>query len=94
MESMGWQCRAENIDLSVGHFINGEIVSCSGDNSITKKSPRDGSLLYQFAGGGGKEVNEAVSVSRQALDDGRWSSLSVQQRKHTMLKLADLVEKP
>ena len=39
MESMGWQCRAENIDLSVGHFINGEIVSCSGDNSITKKSP-------------------------------------------------------
>ena len=92
MESMGWQCRAENIDLSVGHFINGEIVSCSGDNSITKKSPRDGSLLYQFAGGGGKEVNEAVSVSRQALDDGRWSSLSIQQRKIVIYKLAELVE--
>ena len=68
MESMGWQCRAENIDLSVGHFINGEIVSCSGDNSITKKSPRDGSLLYQFAGGGGKEVSDpstATTTKRQ-----------------------------
>ena len=92
MTAHNWQKNAENAKLCVRNFIDGQYTDCLGDNSIKKYSPRDGRLLYTFACGSGAEVEQAVISARQAFDDGRWSGLSVHERKSVLYKLADLVE--
>lgn len=87
-----WHDYAEQTTLTVRNFIDGEYSECRGSESIEKYAPRDGSLLYSFACGTVNEVERAVNVARQGFDDGRWSELSVYERKTALYKLADLVE--
>lgn len=92
MTSINWQQRAKETDLGVRNFINGNYVDCQGDQTIVKQSPRDGSLLYEFLAGDDSEINLAVSCSREAFNDGRWSRQSVHQRKSVLYKLMALIE--
>ena len=92
MTKTNWQKNAQHASLCVRNFINGQYTDCLGDESITKHSPRDGSLLYTFACGNGSEVEQAVTSARQAFEDGRWSGLPVSERKVVLQKLADLVD--
>lgn len=92
MTGINWLARAKDTHFIVRNFIDGQFIDCVGTETITKLSPRDGSLLYTFAEGDGSEVNQAVISARQAFNDGRWRSLSVHQRKIILLKLADLIE--
>ena len=87
-----WQKNAESTTLCVRNFIDGEYNDCLGDDVIKKYSPRDGSLLYTFGCGNGTEVELAIISARRAFEDGRWSGLSVRDRKAALYKLADLVE--
>ena len=93
MSTTDWLMKAKNTDLRIRNFIDGHYSDTpSGDSLISKYSPRDGSLLYQFSAGVEADVDQAVASAKAALDDGRWSRISVHQRKKVLFKLADLLE--
>ena len=88
-----WFERIKKIDKEVYNFIDGCPVPILGKGeSITKRSSRDNSLLYKFSAGSGDDVERAVSNARVSFKDGRWSELSIAQRKSVINKLADLIE--
>jgi acyl-CoA reductase-like NAD-dependent aldehyde dehydrogenase len=87
-----WISRSQALKPQVRDFIGGRWQSEGSDASLEKFSPRDGHLLYRFATGGNRRVDEAVISARRAFEDGRWSSLSVQRRKDVLYRLADLIE--
>lgn len=86
-----WVEKADRLNLNVRNFVNGDYVNGSGD-PMSKYSPRDGSLLYQVNEGSFKDVDQAVEGAREAFNDGRWSSISVGDRKSILYRLADLME--
>lgn len=90
--SIDWHQRARETSLVVRNFINGKWSEASGEQSITKYSPVDGSTLYSFGEGSAHDVDRAVSNARAAYEDGRWANQSLQQRKAVLNKLADLIE--
>ena len=92
MNSIDWHQRAESTPLTVYNIINGKKEISSGGEKITKYSPRDGRLLYEFSSTDTATVDRAVANAREAFNDGRWSNLSVGDRRTILLKLADLVE--
>ena len=92
MMEINWHQRADETPLNVSHFIDGKVIDCLGDKTITKYSPHNGKLLYQFGQGNGEEVDLAVDSARKAFNDGRWHALPMHQRKAVLLKLAELVE--
>ena len=49
MTSIDWHQRAESTPLAVHNIIDGKKEIPSGGEMITKYSPRDGRLLYEFA---------------------------------------------
>jgi acyl-CoA reductase-like NAD-dependent aldehyde dehydrogenase len=98
MTTNPWLKRVEDADLTIHNFINGysvDSVALSDDRSaqISKYSPRDGRMLYSFSAGSEKDIEQAVDAAQAAFDDGRWSDLSVNERKSVLQKLADLIVK-
>ena len=89
---INWHDRADELTITIRNFINGNWVECSGDKLITKHSPSTGNLLYSFNEGNSTDIDQAVDHARQAFNDGRWSNLSIPERKTVLNKLADLVE--
>ena len=75
MNDIDWHGRAEEADLSIRNFINGQYEVCRGNHQIDKYSPRDGRLLYAFGNGDGSEVERAVESAKTAFEDGRWRAL-------------------
>ena len=97
MLTIDWHQRADTASLKVFNFIDGlaedgKTKNNLGDNPICKYSPRDGQLLYQIPQGDSAAVERAVQAAKIAFEDGRWSGLSVWDRKTVLNKLADLIE--
>ena len=55
--------------------------------------PRNGRVLNAVAECDAADVDEAVAAARRAFDDGRWRKLHYRDKKKTLLKLADLMER-
>ena len=87
-----WVTRSKDLEIRMGHFIDGRRRSGTGHNVLTKFGPRDGRALYNFAAAGTDEVDAAVSSARRAFEDGRWSKTSIQFRRDRLYKLASLIE--
>lgn len=100
MTTTNWIMRAKDMDLRIRNFINGKYSDGApkpktgnmDDNTITKYSPRDGSLLYRFGMGRSEEVDQAVTHARDTFNDGCWQGMPLPQRKTVLHKLADLIE--
>ena len=93
MNVIDWFKRAENADLRVKNFINGQYVDCQGNSCITKCSPRDGKPIYEFPVGRANEIDDAVDCARKTFDEGVWRKQSVHQRKAVLQNLKALIEK-
>jgi len=75
-----------------GHLIDGTSDTAGTGAQIEVISPIDGSLLTTLADGDSSTVEHAVSVARQAFEDGRWSKMAPAARKAIMHRWADLVQ--
>ncbi|KFZ24418.1 hypothetical protein V502_01104 [Pseudogymnoascus sp. VKM F-4520 (FW-2644)] len=73
-------------------FINNQFVNAKSGKMITVKNPTDGSLVGVAEAAGFEDVDAAVAAASAAFK-GEWSSFSGLQRRHCLLKLADLIEK-
>lgn len=76
------------VEISTGHFINGERVHSS--QTLRNTSPIDGQFLGDFARGGADEVNLAVQAARDAFP--AWRDLGPKGRGEILERLALLIE--
>ncbi|MDC0003306.1 aldehyde dehydrogenase family protein [Porticoccaceae bacterium] len=92
MTSIDWCQRAQQADLRIRHFIEGDYVNTTQGDCIEKYAPRDGSLLYQLPVGTPEEMQRAIVSARQAYNDKRWRGLRLHQRQAILRILSGLVE--
>ena len=92
MNSINWHELADNSNFAVYNIVDGKKEELFGDEKIDKYAPRDGRFLYSISSAGDSLVDRAVVSAREAFNDGRWSALSVYERRKTLVKLASLIE--
>lgn len=76
-------------------FIEGKEISseASSDNErLAITNPSNGRMLYELHCGTAETIAQAVSSSRQAFEDGRWSDQAPAFRKRALLRLATLIQ--
>lgn len=83
---------AQKLKFPTLAFINHKFqASVSGKTFITT-NPATGEVLAEITACNEQDVNIAVSHAKTAFEDGCWSKLLPNQRKHILFKFADLLE--
>ncbi|XP_071717355.1 aldehyde dehydrogenase 1-like [Rutidosis leptorrhynchoides] len=73
-------------------FINGEFVDSISGHTFETIDPRTEQVLANIAEGRKEDIDMAVSVAREAFDNGPWPRLPGEGRRKCLLKLADLID--
>lgn len=73
-------------------FINGRFTPAKSGATVAAFSPIDGSVLTEVAACAKEDVDDAVRAARSAFERGVWRALSPNDRRKTLLKLAELME--
>ena len=76
------------VEISTGHFINGERIASA--QTLANTSPIDGQFLGDFSRGGSDEVDLAVKAARDAFPG--WRDLGPLDRAEKLERLAKLIE--
>ena len=84
---------AQGLVLPNKAFINGQYVSAIKDNSMVTVNPATSEVLTEIASCDSDDVDVAVANAKEVFESGLWSKLAPSERKHYVLKLADLLEK-
>ncbi|WP_416417210.1 aldehyde dehydrogenase [Paenarthrobacter aromaticivorans] len=92
-----WISASQRVTWPHGMLIDGKIHESSSTNSWTPLSPRNGEALPSVASATDMEVDLAVAAAREAFnrhssEPGAWSTLPPKERKHLLLRFADLIE--
>ena len=91
MSQINWKERAEHMNFNGQAFINGQRVDALSGATFECISPCDGRKLADVARCDKADVDAAVSVAREAFEDGRWAHLSPRKRKEILIRFADLI---
>jgi gamma-glutamyl-gamma-aminobutyraldehyde dehydrogenase len=83
---------AESITLPTQAFVDGAFRPAQSGKTFETTNPATGQVLTQIAACGPEDVDAAVAAAKVAYEDGRWSRLSPNERKHILLRFADLLE--
>lgn len=89
--SIDWHARARTLRFESSAFINGRYVATAGGQTFDCVSPIDGRVLAQVAACEAEDVDRAVTAARRAFERGDWSRVAPAERKHVLLKFAQLV---
>lgn len=84
---------AKNLKFPTQAFIDWKFQPSVSGNTFTTTNPATGDVLAEITACNEQDVNIAVANAKTAFEDGRWSKLSPNQRKHILLNFADLLEK-
>ncbi|WP_308920709.1 aldehyde dehydrogenase [Janthinobacterium sp. J1-1] len=83
---------ADSIVLPTQAFVDGGFRPALSGLTFETSNPATGKLLASIAACGTEDVDVAVANAKAAFEDGRWSRLSPTERKHVLLRFADLLE--
>lgn len=83
---------AAKLNLRTQAFIDGAFRDSISGNTFATTNPSTGKLLANVAAGDSHDVDLAVASAKKAFEDGRWSKLSPGERKHVLLRFAQLLE--
>ena len=84
---------AETVTLPTEAFVDGGFRPALSGLTFDTSNPATGKLLASIAACGTEDVDVAVANAKAAFEDGRWSWLSPTERKHVLLRFADLLER-
>ena len=84
---------ADSIVLPTQAFVDGGFRPALSGLTFETSNPATGKLLASIAACGTEDVDVAVANAKAAFEDGRWSWLSPTERKHVLLRFADLLER-
>ena len=91
--NIDWRAEAAKLRFPAQAFIGGKHAPAASGKTFECISPIDGKVLANVAACDKEDVDRAVKAARAAFDKGVWADKSPKQRKRTLLKLADLIEK-
>ena len=74
-------------------FIGGEFVSAASGRTFPTENPATGLALAQIAACDESDVDVAVKAARRAFEGGSWSRLAPVERKETLLRFVELLER-
>lgn len=83
---------AKNLKFPTLAFIDLKFQASVSGNTFITTNPATGEVLTEITACNEQDVNIAVANAKAAFDDGRWSRLSPNERKHILLNFADLLE--
>ncbi|MFC4622717.1 aldehyde dehydrogenase [Comamonas nitrativorans] len=83
---------AQSIQLPTQAFVDGAFRPALSGKTFETTNPATGQSLAQIAACGPEDVDVTVAAAKAAYEDGRWSRLSPNERKHILLRFADLLE--
>src|SRR5437588_955656 len=82
---------AKNLRLPTQSFVDGGFRPAKSGKTMPTINPATGQVLAEVAACGADDVDYAVTISREAFEDGRWRSKSPRERKEILLRLADCI---
>ncbi|RWN21708.1 MAG: aldehyde dehydrogenase family protein, partial [Mesorhizobium sp.] len=74
-------------------FINGDYRGTERGEKFATFNPATGKELAQVSSGDEADIDRAVAAARAAFESGSWSRQTPRDRKKTLLRFADLIEK-
>lgn len=74
-------------------FINGKYCGTERGETFATLNPATGKELAQVSAGDEADINKAVAAARASFESGAWSRQTPRERKKTLLRFADLIEK-
>jgi len=83
---------AAKIKFRTKAFINGKYVEAKSGKTYESINPATGKVLARVASCDEPDLNAAVAAARRAFNEGVWAKRSPAERKHILLKFADLIE--
>jgi 4-(gamma-glutamylamino)butanal dehydrogenase len=83
---------ARKMSLPTEAFIDGAFRPALSGEVFASVNPATGAILANIAACASADVDAAVTVAKNAFEDGRWSKLHPSERKATLLKFAQLLE--
>lgn len=78
---------------AIAHLIGDELVPSQGGRWFETRDPHDGTPLARVASGDATDAQRAVTVARQAFDEGPWPRMSSSERKRLLHAFADEVDR-
>jgi 4-(gamma-glutamylamino)butanal dehydrogenase len=84
---------AGSLKLPGQAVIDGRLVASASGRTFDNVGPRNGRILNAVAECDAADIDTAVAAARRAFDDGRWRKQHYRDKKKTLLKLADLMER-
>jgi gamma-glutamyl-gamma-aminobutyraldehyde dehydrogenase len=83
---------ARDIALPAQAFVDGAFRPALSGETFETTNPATGQVLTRIAACGPEDVDVAVAAAKAAYEDGRWSRLAPVERKHVLLRFAQLLE--
>ena len=84
---------ASKLKLRTKAFIDGKFVNALSGKTYVSVNPANGQPLTKIAACEAADVDLAVKAARRSFEAGVWSKRSPAERKHVLLKLAELLDK-
>ena len=88
-----YQAIAADLNLPCNAFIDGKYQPAKSKKTFASINPATGKTIAQIAACDASDVDLAVSKSREAFDDGRWSRQHPAERKRILIRLAKLMQR-
>ncbi|MCP4769529.1 MAG: aldehyde dehydrogenase family protein [Gammaproteobacteria bacterium] len=88
-----YQAIAADLNLPCNAFIDGKYQPAKSKKTFASINPATGKTIAEIAACDTKDVDLAVSKSREAFADGRWSRQHPAARKRILIRLARLMQR-
>ena len=86
-----WQQIASGLELHGSAVIDGESVDAASGETFESMNPARAEAHAQVAAGDAEDIDRAVRSGRAAFERGSWADAAPQERKETLLRLAELI---
>ncbi|MFJ3449119.1 aldehyde dehydrogenase [Pseudomonas sichuanensis] len=83
---------AADLQLRTKAFIDGEFRDAISGRTFVTTNPATGKQLAEVAACDVQDVDVAVAAAKRVFEDGSWAKLQPGERKHILLKFAQLLE--
>ncbi|MDN5675183.1 MAG: aldehyde dehydrogenase family protein, partial [Pseudomonas sp.] len=83
---------AADLQLRTQAFIDGEFRDAISGRTFVTTNPATGKQLAEVAACDVNDVNVAVAAAKRVFEEGTWSKMQPNDRKHVLQKFAQLLE--
>jgi len=84
--------QSPQFQTTIAPFIDGEFTLSFSEDRLQGYNPANGQVITDIPAGSAEDIHRAVTSSREAFEDGRWSGLSPEERSAILQRFAELIE--